>query len=102
MNIRALWFDSGSQCPQHPNTMNLTNTIGRYEVPITQILAVQKRTGWRGWFRPGYDVFLLGGLKLHFTEAEKAELDAARAHHQQVMKVMGMVGSMQAANRPRG
>jgi hypothetical protein len=79
---------------------NPIKQIGRYQIPIGSVLAVQKRTGLLGFIWPGYDVWLAGGVRLRLTAAEKAELDEARGLHEQVLAVMGMVGHQQLFNRP--
>jgi hypothetical protein len=80
--------------------VNPVKTIGRFEIPIGSVLMVERRSGIKSWFWPGYDVTLTSGIKLHLTSAEKAEFDKARQTHEEVMRVMGMIGSMQRANHP--
>jgi len=70
--------------------MNPTYTIGRYQLPILNIVAIAKRTGWRNWLKPGYDVTLINGHVFHLTEEEKARLDQAREEHETIMQVYGM------------
>jgi len=90
--------------------MNPIIKIGPYEIPIGSVLGVQARQ--IGWLRrlyykarrripaPEYDVHLAGGITLRFTEEEKQRLDEERATHEAVMQVMGMIGAVQANQRP--
>jgi len=107
--------------------MNPPVKIGRYEIPIGSVSTVQRRVGaWgqllsflinvlmlvgvkgrplipllRAHMRtPVYDVYLVGGLKLRFNEAEKTQLDEELSTHQAVMQVMGMIAGLQANQRP--
>lgn len=73
--------------------MNPTKQIGRYILPILNITAIGRRTGWRGWFKPGYDALLTNGYKIHFTEAEKQQYDEAIEEHALIMQVWGMCKS---------
>lgn len=70
--------------------MNPVKQIGRYQLPILNVVAISKRTGWRGWLKPGYDATLVNGHKIHFTEEEKRRLDEERELHETVMQVYGM------------
>lgn len=70
--------------------MNPVKQIGRYQLPILNIIGIAKRTGWRGWFKPGYDATLINGHVIHFTEEEKQQLDQAREEHEMVMQIYGM------------
>ena len=59
-----------------------TKKIGRYTLPIGCVEAMQERdtSGWRRllfWRKPGYDVILVNGQRVHFTPEEKAEYDEA-------------------------
>ena len=67
-----------------------TIKIGRHEFVITTVASVTRRTGFRGWLRPGYDALLTNGRTLHFTEEEKIEFDNQRELHQLTMQVYGM------------
>ncbi len=69
-------------------------TIGRYEFRITDVLACVRRTGWRGWLQPGYDVLLAGGIKVSLNEEEKTELDDAIETHNTVMSVYGFTKTL--------
>jgi len=70
--------------------MNPVKQIGRYQLPILNVAVISKRTGWRGWFKPGYDATLINGHVIHLTEEEKAQLDQERETHETVMQVYGM------------
>lgn len=82
--------------------MNPIITIGRFQIPIASVITTQKRTGPRSWLFPGYDVLLVGGIKLRLNNAEKAELDEARGIHEKTMETLYQVAAMQRANRPAG
>jgi len=73
----------------------------RIQFPASEVLAVERRTGLAGWFRPGFNVFLRGGIKLYITNGEKEELDQAIEKHKQMSAVMGIIATAQA-NRPKG
>ncbi len=73
--------------------MNPTKQIGRYMLPLLNVTAINQRTGWRAWFKSGYDVLLTNGHVLHFTEAEKQQYDEALAEHELIMQVWGMCKS---------
>jgi len=73
--------------------MNPMKQIGRYMLPLLNVVAINHRTGWRAWFRSGYDVLLINGHKIHFTEAEKQQYDTALKEHELVMQVWGMCKS---------
>jgi hypothetical protein len=70
--------------------MNPIKQIGRYQLPILNVVAIAKRTGWRSWFRSGYDATLINGHVIHLTEEEKAQLDQERETHETIMQVYGM------------
>lgn len=80
--------------------MNPVKQIGRYEIPIASVVIIEKKTGFRSLFSPGYKVLLASGIVLHLTNQEKEELDAARLLHSQTMDVMHMVAGLQRNNRP--
>lgn len=80
--------------------MNPVKIIGRYEFPIGSVVMVEKRTGWKGFFKPGYNVVLASGTVLYMNETEKAELDHARGIHSQTMEVLGIVATLQRNNQP--
>lgn len=80
--------------------MNPVKKIGRYEFPIGNVVMVTKRSGIKGFFKPGYDVLLASGIILHMTELEKQELDNARGLHEEVIKGLGIVATMQRNNQP--
>jgi hypothetical protein len=73
--------------------MNPAKEIGRYQIPILSVIGIKRRTGLAGWWRPGYDVWLANGRKIHFTEEEKGLLDAALDEHDLVMQIYGMCQS---------
>ena len=79
--------------------MNPVRQIGRYQIPIASVVIIAKRTGWRGFFFPGYDCLLANGLQLRLNEQEKQELDEARGNHQKVMEVWGMISEMKRNNQ---
>lgn len=70
--------------------MNPVKQIGRYQLPILNVVAIARRTGWRGWLRSGYDATLINGHVIHLTEEEKQQLDHAREEHDITMQVWGM------------
>lgn len=70
--------------------MNPVKQIGRYQLPILNIVAISKRIGWRGALRSGYDATLINGHVIHLTEEEKRQLDEEREKHENVMQVYGM------------
>jgi len=70
--------------------MNPVKQIGRYQLPILNVVAISLRTGWRAWLRPGYDATLINGHVIHLTEEEKAQLDQERETHETVMQIYGM------------
>jgi hypothetical protein len=70
--------------------MNPVKRIGRYQLPILNVVAISLRTGWRAWFKPGYDATLINGRVIHLTEEEKTQLDQEREMHEAVMQVYGM------------
>lgn len=80
--------------------MNPVKTIGRYQFPIGSVVMVEKRTGIRAFFKPGYDVLLASGVVLRMTETEKQELDEARGLHQKVLEVGAMIAALQKNNQP--
>lgn len=82
--------------------MNPIRTIGRFQIPIASVITTQKRTGLRGLFFPGYDVLLIGGIKLRLNNAEKQQLDRERGIHEKTMETLYMVAAMQKNNRPAG
>jgi len=73
--------------------MNPTKQIGRYMLPLLNVVAISQRTGWRAWLTPGYDILLTNGHKIHFTEEEKKAYDTALEEHELVMQVWGMCKS---------
>jgi len=80
-------------------TVNPVKQIGRYELPILNVVAIKRRdrSGLRRlafWMRPGYDVELNSGASIHFTEEEKAAFDKAMDEHELVMQVYGMCRGM--------
>lgn len=73
--------------------------IGNSWFSLTDLLAVEKRTGLAGYFQPGFNVYLRGGVKLRLTDAEKTQLDEALALHQKTMQVMAIVKELQGQTR---
>lgn len=80
--------------------MNPIKQIGRYEIPIASVVMVEKKTGFRALFCPGYKVLLASGAVIHLTNKEKEELDDARQLHSQTMEVLHMIAGLQRNNRP--
>lgn len=99
--------------------MNPVKIIGRYQLPILNVVAIRKRQGikailtllkfslvaviyrifgyspdetWKARFPdgPGYNATLINGHVIHLTEEEKAQLDQERELHETVMQVYGM------------
>lgn len=70
--------------------MNPVKEIGRYQLPILNIVGIAKRTGLRALVKPGYDATLINGHVIHLTEEEKQQLDQEREAHETVMQVYGM------------
>jgi hypothetical protein len=99
--------------------MNPVKRIGRYQLPILNVVAIQEREGvkaaltllklslvaityrifgyspdenWKAEFpeSPGYDATLINGHVIHLTEEEKQQLDQERETHEKVMQVYGM------------
>jgi hypothetical protein len=99
--------------------MNPVKQIGRYQLPILNVVAIQERQGiktvltllkfsllaiiyrifgyspdeaWKARFldSPGYDATLINGHVIHLTEEEKTQLDRERETHETVMQVYGM------------
>jgi len=73
----------------------------RIQFPASEVLVVERRTGFTGWLRPGFNVILRNGIKLYLTDAEKEELDKAVEKHTQMMAVAAIISNAQA-NRPKG
>jgi len=73
--------------------MNPVKQIGRYKLPILNIIAIKKRSPYSFWKR-GYDVLLNNGQKIHFTDQEKDEYDKALDEHELVLQVYGMCKGM--------
>lgn len=80
--------------------MNPVKKIGRYHFPIGSVLMVRKRTGIKGFFLPGYDVTLTAGITFRLNSREKAMLDEEMKLHADTLTVLGMIGHLQAVNRP--
>lgn len=99
--------------------MNPVKQIGRYQLPILNVLAIKRRSGakafftslwfWlvelkyrpsleelRIWPHPGYDVILNNGVRLHFTVEEREQYDKAISTHEGVMKIYGMARTLGA------
>jgi len=79
--------------------MNPIKQIGRYRLPILNVVAIKKRdtSGWRRfafWITPGYDAMLSDGHSIHFTEEEKQKFDEEMELHEAVMQVYGMCRGM--------
>ena len=80
--------------------MNPIKQIGRYHIPIASVLMIQKRSGFKGFFLPGYDVTLVNGATFRMNAKEKALLDEEMQIHTETMTMLGMVAHLQQANRP--
>jgi hypothetical protein len=74
--------------------MNPRKRIGRYELPILDVIAIERRTGWRAWLKKGYSALLSNGRRIHFTEEEKKQFEAAIELHNKVIVVHGMCKSL--------
>src|SRR5262245_49039987 len=106
--------------------MNSIIRVGRFEIPLANVLSVQYREGafvrivhaLRPLFAllpakalahigrkvanaPCYDVYLAGGLRVRLNEAEKRQLDDERATDAAVMQVYGMLQSWQQSHGMR-
>lgn len=64
--------------------MNPVKEIGRYQLPILNVVVISKRAD------SGYDATLINGHVIHLTEEEKSQLDKAREDHEFVMQIYGM------------
>lgn len=81
--------------------MNPVKRIGRYQLPLLNVVAIQERQFTRlgnilfrlGILRGGYDVTLTNGHTVHFTPEEKRLYDEAMEEHAIVMQVWGMCKS---------
>lgn len=69
--------------------MNPVKQIGRYKLPILNVVAIKKRKIF-----PGYTVYLNNGTKINFTPGEKDAYDKALEEHEIVMQVYGMCRGM--------
>lgn len=83
--------------------MNPVKQIGRYQLPILNVMGAQLRTGWRvrlvDWLieklelpyeRDAYNVLLNNGQVIRFTETEKQQWEAALNEHGIICQVYGM------------
>lgn len=77
-------------------------TFGKYQFPVSEVLAVRRRTGLMGFIRPGFDVLLRGGIKLLLNKDEKEQLNQAIELHQKVIGVSATIEQFRQANRPIG
>lgn len=68
-------------------------------ISLTEILAIEQRSGLGGWLWPGANVYLRGGVKLRLTADETAKLDERLDLHAKTMQVLGVVKELQN-NRP--
>jgi hypothetical protein len=80
--------------------MNPVKQIGRYKLPILNVVAVEERdrSAWWArlafWRRPGYDALLADGHRIHFTPEEKAAYDKEIEHHELVLQIYGACRGM--------
>lgn len=79
--------------------MNPVKQIGRYQIPIADIVIVQKRTGLKALFLPGYDVLMCQGVKIRLNDSEMDELNREREIHEKTIEVLYQVAGMQRNNR---
>lgn len=73
--------------------MNPVKQIGRYQLPILNVVSINLRTGWRKWLKRGYDVHLVNGQVIHFTENERRQYNEAMEEHSIILQVWGMAKS---------
>lgn len=103
--------------------MNPVKQIGRYQLPILNVIAIMPRSGVKAfltsllfwlvalainlkdrsnmgvlkyWPHPGYDVILNNGVRLHFTVEERELYDQARITHEKCMRIYGMARTLGA------
>ena len=80
--------------------MNPIKEIGRYRLPIGSVTLIERRTGWKGLLKPGWNIHLSNGMKLCLTDAEKLQLDEELDTHSKVMEVLSMINHQQSVNHP--
>lgn len=95
--------------------MNPVKQIGRYQLPILNVVSITRREGMglalsQGasrcvdlinqrfkrnipWRVNAYDVELINGHRIKFTDFEKQQYDEALAEHNLIMQVWGMAKS---------
>lgn len=76
--------------------VNPIKEIGRYQLPILNVIAIRARpmlAGWRKyvffWRAPGFDVLLADGHRIHFTQEEKEIYDKEIETHETVLQFYG-------------
>ena len=77
----------------------ITKNVGRYTLPLGSVQAMKERntSGWRRllfWRKPGYDVILNNGQRIHFTAIEKAEYDRSIDWHAVTLEWYGAARGM--------
>lgn len=76
--------------------MNPVKQIGRYKLPILNVVAIKERKWrpWSFWISSGYEVLLTNGSSVHFNKEEKEAYEKALEEHELVMQVYGMCRGM--------
>lgn len=69
--------------------MNPVKQIGRYKLPILNVVAIKASKKARG-----YTVYLTSGQKIHFNQQEKDAYDKAIEEHELVLQIYGMCRGM--------
>jgi hypothetical protein len=71
--------------------MNPIKQIGRYQLPLLSVVAIQDLPRWRRWLTgASYRVILENGRNLYFTQEERNLYDKELEFHNEVMRVYGI------------
>ena len=74
--------------------------FGRYQLAVTDVLAIQKETGWRRFFTPSWKVSLRNGTSFRFNAKEHELLVSEMNSHENVVAVASLIQRMPLLNRP--